>query len=425
MDIHFCKTRMRSLAATACVLLGSVWTGAASAQTQPTPVWNEKVAQLTEPHDVRSELRLGAAVGAGGNFILSQGGSAVYAFAKNAQGEWTQTAKLLAPSGGVLTGPIAFDGTHALIRGYDTQKTSVVVHYFYDGTRWRTLGVLKGAAPFGTTIALDGCTALIASSYEVGTRIVNPVRPRFVHHFDRCRSGTGSWTWVGSISAASYGGGVNFGASIALNGNNAIIGDAQRVYHFVRSGDTWTLRQTIEETEPEFLTNFGYSLAFRDNLLLIAAHGKLTEFDDQEGVVIRYTWNGTQWVRQGPVPFPRGPDTANYEDLGRKIVITNDRVFFAAPARIGRVTTIPLIYAMERLGLDDIRQRWLPLRDIDYSVPFDETFGYTQYGDTDFGADLAVSGNTLVVGAPAFSPPEKPALVEGRTTVYTIPPPAP
>jgi hypothetical protein len=199
-----------------------------------------------------------------------------------------------------------------------------------------------------------------------------------------------------------------------------------RVTDKLGRGDAWTLAQTIEETEPEFLPNFGYSLAFRDNLLLIAASYKHIPDEEQEGLVIRYSWNGTQWVRQGPLFFPRGPDTADYEDLGRKIVITNDKVFFAAPAITGRAARLPLVYAMDRLGLDNVSQsRWYWLRDIDYSVPFDDFFGYTQYGDTDFGADLAVSGNTLVIGAPAFSPTEKPALVEGRTTVYTIPPPGP
>jgi hypothetical protein len=420
MDIQLCRTHVRSLAAAACVLLGTAWAGGASAQSQP--IWNEKVAQVNEPYEVRSTLRLGAAVGAGGNFILSQGGTSVYAFAKNTQGEWTQTAKLVAPDKGVLTGPIAFDGTHALIRGYNPQKTSVVYYYFYDGARWRPQAILKGTANFGRTIALDGCTALITSGYEELGRFDWPWRDRFVHHLDRCRSGTGSWTWVGSIPGSNVGAGLRFGASVALSGNNAIIGSADKVYHYVRSGDAWNLVQTIEAPGTEYVRNFGYSLAFRDNLLLVAASYTFTD-RPVEGIVYRYSWNGSQWVSQGSLYPPNLFDGPGMEDFGRKIIITTDRVFLSAPALRGAVTRAPAVYALFRSGPDDVRPAtWVYLQDIDYSVPYDEIAGYTRYGESHYGSDIAVSGNTIVVGAKAFNPPEKQALVEGRTTVYTIPP---
>ncbi len=110
------------------------------------------------------QARLGSAVVAANGRVLAVGGSSLGEFAKNSAGQWTQTAKIVAPDAGVLTGPVVADGSTLLIRGYTPAQTSVVYSYSYDGTKWRGVGILKGSAQFGTAIALDGCSALISST---------------------------------------------------------------------------------------------------------------------------------------------------------------------------------------------------------------------------------------------------------------------
>src|SRR5262245_50509904 len=109
---------MKSLSMSLFVGVSALLSIAANADTYLGISNTQKLVTTSEPFNQAAELQLGKQVGAGGGQVLSVGGNAVYAFQQNADGAWAQTAKLTAFDSGVLTGPIAFDGTYALIRGY-------------------------------------------------------------------------------------------------------------------------------------------------------------------------------------------------------------------------------------------------------------------------------------------------------------------
>jgi hypothetical protein len=433
MDIAVRGQAVRSFALATCIVLSSTWAVAAQAQSFPF-VQSEKVLQTTETIGVRTTQHLGSAVAVAGDRVLSVGGPGnVYVFGKNAQGAWSQLAKLVAPDGGALTGPIVFDGTHALIRGYTPAQTSVVYHFQYDGTRWRALAILRGAESFGRSIAMEGCTALISSSIE-STQSAR-AQPSFVHFFDRCR--TGQWTYINSFATPS-GGGASFGYSVALSGTNALVGAPAagtngRVYQYIRTGDSWALKETFEENANPQHGMFGQAVAISSNLAIVSSH--LWRGDGLgQGQIIRFSVNGSTITQLGPQVVSWPFDAWGYEGLGETVVITPSYVFASAPSRLGFIpwtdtytngawTPMSWVMAFPRRGANElIGPVAIPTYDHDRGAPpeLDQPLPY--YLNVRFGSDIAVSGSTLIVGSELFRVPTKPKIEEGRVYAYDIPP---
>jgi hypothetical protein len=415
---------LRSFALGTCIALSAAWAGAAHAQASD----KEKYAQLTEPPAAQMQLRLGSAVAAGDGQVLAVGGTSVYAFRQNAEGQWIQTAKIPAPDSGILTGPMAFDGTNLLVRGYTPAQVSVVYGYSYDGSRWRATAILKGAAQFGAAIALDGCTALISSTRE-DRSYFDPASPSaFVHHFDRCR--TGQWTFVTSLSSPdspSTSAGSRFGASISVSGNTALVGAPDyltygRAYVYTRSGDTWTFKQRIDESgaPEERHRGFGGAVAITNDLALISARAR-DEVRETDGTVLVFGTDGTTWTQVGPLTPYKPFDFPPFAGYGKKIVITPTKVFVSAPDdwTVGNNGQGVVLWFTRTGGTTfgpgtGWLQPWMPLPP---NVP-PEAQG--RYCCGHYGADIAVSGSTVVVGSPTRFIENKPLLEKGNVSVYEI-----
>ena len=436
MDIAVSGRVVRSFISS-CIVLSSTWAAAAQAQSFPFTD-SEKVLQTTEGVGVRANQHLGSAVAVAGDRALSVGGPGnVYVFGKNAQGAWSQIAKLVAPDGGALTGPIKFDGTNALIRGYTPAQTSVVYTYQYDGTRWRALGIMKGATSFGRAIAMEGCTALVSSSIEEMGTFNPPSQPSFVHFFDRCR--TGQWTYVNTFPAPGGNAvGTSFGYSVALSGTNALVGaptagGGGRVYHYVRTGDSWALKETFQEDANPRHGSFGRAVAISSDLAIVSSH-LWREDGLGEGQIIRFAVNGNKLTQLGPQAIYWPVDVWGYEGLGETVVITPSYVFASAPARIGFIpwqdsytngawTPVSWVMAFPRQGANELmRPVTIATYDHERAPPQGTDGVIPYYFNVRFGSDIAASGSTLVVGAELFHVPTKPKLEEGRVYAYDIPP---
>jgi len=428
MECSFRGRSIRRLVYASCIVLSSALS--AAAQAQVSHYWNEKFAKPSE-----TTLHLGSAVAAGGGQVVAVGSGTAYSFAMNSSGEWTQTAKIVAPEAGILTGPMEFDGSNLLVRGYTPAQVSVVYAYTFDGSRYRAVGILKGAVQFGAAIALDGCTALISSTNDSWRANEPGESPRaFVHYFDRCR--TGQWTYINTLPQPNGAQSANdmYGTSIAVSGNMALVGAPNVgwtaatgsygvVYYYTRSGDTWSLKQNIEETGTDRHRGFGKTVAISNTLALIAASFK-DEERGYDGTVIAFGTDGTTWTQVGPVTFYESPENGGYDDFGRKIVIKPDRVYISAPghSQLCCYYGSGIVYAFMRSGPSGLLpsvnklQPWAPLAP---GVPPEAQYTY-QAGH--YGADFAVSGANLFIGSPERHLENKLPLVNGLLSVYEAPP---
>ncbi|CAL6327849.1 unnamed protein product [Bathycoccus prasinos] len=252
-----------------------------------------------------------ALIGAIGDDDSGSDSGSVYVFTRTGTDDstWTETKKLTASDGEEndhFGTSIAFDGNTALIGAifeapdndeydYDFNGDSGSVYVFTrtgtDDSTWtetKKLTASDGAYgnSFGTSIAFDGNTALIAATWDDGSGSV--------YVFTRTGTDDSTWTETKKLTASDGENSDIFGSSIAFDGNTALIGatwdDAGSVYVFTRTGtddSTWTETKKLTASDGAYGNSFGTSIAFDGNTALIGA-----TLDDAGSVYV-FTRTGT------------------------------------------------------------------------------------------------------------------------------------
>ncbi len=264
----------------------------------PVAGWTRQ-AKLTTP-DAALEDRLGYAVAISGIFIIvgapghDDGAfetGAAYAFTFNPPTGWSQQAKLSAPSaeeGDFFSETVALDDATALIgapsaddpRGRDAGLAFVFVR---SGTAWShratlTAGNAASNRRFGAAVALgteplrDVQFALVgapgAGGSSVGAAYVFVDRDML-------------WTQVASLAPDVVVAGSHFGTSVALSGDDAVVGalDADAsvphpgaVHTFSEDPfNDWPRQATLMAPGAEMGVQFGHAVALDDTYLVVGA----------------------------------------------------------------------------------------------------------------------------------------------------------
>lgn len=160
---------------------------------------------------------------------------------------------------------------------FDTDKGSVM---FFDGTAWRTLSFAdesktdpQSRAPqqstanggFGTRVSISGNYAIIGAPRYSGPTL-NNMGLAFI--FNKTSSG---WKQVARLAAKDSAAGDYFGGSVAISGDYAIVGSANKtigantaqgkayVYH--RSGTSWLLDTALAKPNGAAFEDFGWSVS--------------------------------------------------------------------------------------------------------------------------------------------------------------------
>jgi hypothetical protein len=210
------------------------------------------------------ELVVGAATG---NSPAAGGTGAAYVFELSGN-TWSQAQKLLAADGwnDQFGSSVAVSADTALIGAPFDQTIAgdmagSVYVFVRSGGTWTLQQRLMPSdgspnAEFGQAVALQGDTAVVGAPGEDTSHGVN-VGSAYVF----VRSGA-TWTQQQKLLPPSPQGLEQFGGSVALSGDTAIVGQAKEVggaaHVFVRAGGTWTLQQTLE---PFFAGYFGVAVA--------------------------------------------------------------------------------------------------------------------------------------------------------------------
>jgi alpha-tubulin suppressor-like RCC1 family protein len=221
---------------------------------------------------------------------------AVYVFVRNGSG-WTQQA-LLKPdvvgAGDEFGGTVAIHGNTIVVGATNEASNSITINtgatnnsaaaagaayvFVRNGTTWTQQAYLKasntGAGDeFGYSVAVSGDTAIIGARYEDGGGTDSGAAYVFI------RSGT-SWTQQRLLRASNDGAGDAFGVSVDIEGDSAIVGahqedqlgtDAGAAYVFTRSGTTWTEQQILRATGGGAGDAFGAEVGISGNSVVIRA----------------------------------------------------------------------------------------------------------------------------------------------------------
>ncbi|HMV81641.1 MAG TPA: putative Ig domain-containing protein [Blastocatellia bacterium] len=267
----------------------------------------------------------------------SQG--AAYVFTRS-NGLWTQQSLLTASDASMNANfgrAVAIESTRILVgaTGLGQNTVSGAAYVFqFNGSIWvqeQKLTPSDGAAGdlFGWSVALSGTTAVIGSlSDDIGPNAGQGSAYVFL------RSGA-TWSQQAKL-IANDGAASNFlGWSVAVSGNTALVGayvigqpgPTGNVYVFTRSGVTWTQQQKLTGSDSAGGDGFGYSVAlFGDQAIIGAPYHDLNGNGDQ-GAVYSFTRAGNVWTQQQKFT---SADAGGGKGVGTAVALSGETVIAGA-----------------------------------------------------------------------------------------------
>jgi hypothetical protein len=181
--------------------------------------------------DTESYDEFGRSVSMSGEYAIAGGGGAAYIYTRN-------------PSTGVW-------GSEQRIQATDTQQNDY----------------------FGTSVSIDGDYAIVGAFYKnTGTGAA------YIFKRD---TGTGTWAQQTKLTANDIQAGDRFGVSVSISGDYAIVGaqwedtggaaNAGAAYIYKRTGTTWSEIKKLTADNRQQSDEFGYSVSISGNYAIVGA----------------------------------------------------------------------------------------------------------------------------------------------------------
>ncbi|HEY9405776.1 MAG TPA: hypothetical protein VIQ24_24210, partial [Pyrinomonadaceae bacterium] len=307
---------------------------------------------------------------------------------------WTQQQKLLAADGAAgdffgtdlaVEGDTAVIGTPREDEGTTPGSAYVFVR---SGTSWtlqQQLIAPNGVASdrFGSGVAISGETIVVNAVWDdVGANTDQGSAYVFV------RTGS-AWAPQQQLVAGDGAADEHFGSSVAISGDTAVIGAAGdnasqgSAYVFVRNGVSWTQEQKLTAADGAANDRFGYPVEISGNTIVIGADRDAIGANNNQGSAYVFTRSGMVWTQRQKL---EAADGAAGDIFGCSIAISGSHVI--AGARWDDVNDTAdqgSAYVFRVLG-----GNWSQ-----------ETFATASDGAAGdgFGANVAISGDTAIVGA--------------------------
>lgn len=239
------------------------------------------------------------------------GAGAAHVFVRNGT-TWSEQQSL-DPGDGQLYGifgcAVALSGDRALVGAPLTNSSAGTRSgsgYIFNrtGTTWTAQAKLTiaGGAPddfFGFAVALKGNTALVGVS-TADTAAGGNAGCAYV--FQR---GGNVWAPQAKLTASDGAAEDHFGSSVALSGDKALVGapadddagktDTGSAYVFLRIGTAWSLQEKVFASDGADRDNFGHSVALDGDKALVGATGVDGGGGPDYGAVYTFLWNGATW----------------------------------------------------------------------------------------------------------------------------------
>lgn len=298
--------------------------------------------------------------------------------------------------------PAALNGDMLVLgaTGDNTNKGSVYV-FTRSGTVWtlqQKLTAYDGLAQdfFGSAIALSDDT-LVVSAFGDDTFKGSA--------YVFTRSGT-TWTFQQKLTGYDSSTLHFFGSAVALSGDTMVVG-AQRagfgssanrgaVYVFTRNGAIWSFQQKLTAYDGSALDFFGAVVAMNGDTLVVGAHGD----DTNKGSVYFFTRSGSVWSFQQKLT---AYDGSAQDFFGFSVALSGDTLAVGAS---GDDTNKGSVHVFTRSGTVWMLQQKLT--------------AYDGSAQDSFGVSVALSGDTLAVGATGDDAGKGSAYVFTRSVTYWI-----
>jgi trimeric autotransporter adhesin len=277
-------------------------------------------------------------------------------------------------------------------------------------------------------IAISGDTVVIGAPFEdsnttgVNGDGLNNLAPDAGAAYVFVRNGT-LWSWQAYLKASNTEAGDQFGAA-AISGDTVLIGapgedsnatgiggdesnnlaaDSGAVYVFVRSGTTWTQQAYLKASNTDADDLFGTVVAISGETAVVGAYSEdragkgvnpreSRKLAAESGAAYIFVRNGTTWTQQA---YLKASNTDSNDVFGLSVAISGDTVVVGAPFEASgngkqqnnSAFQAGAAYVFVRNGTIWTQQAYLKASNAEAG----DTFAW--------GSGLAISGNTIVVGA--------------------------
>jgi hypothetical protein len=291
---------------------------------------------------------------------------AMYVFS-DSNGTWTQTQEITASDGAfddLFGDSVALSGNTLMVGAIgatiNSNNAQGAVYVFTDsnGTWTQQQKLVSGNGAeydkFGYSIAIDGTNALISSPF---TTVNGNSGFGTVYAFTNTN---GTWNQSAMIEPANTGPGYyHFGNSLALSGDNALIGQPNStnteipgaVYAFTNSGGSWTQAQTLHASDAAAYDYFGTALALHGNQFVTSAPGANLQISDSDyysqGAAYIFSNDSGSWQQQQKLT---ASDATNFYDLGNSVALSDTTAVIGDYAA-GTAAGAAYMYGGSKLGL--------------------------------------------------------------------------
>ena len=329
----------------------------------------------------------------GDTFVAGTDAGFAEVFVRNG-GVWTSQQRLTRPSdaGYNFGEDVSLDGDTIIVGAWLTDGVTADSGAAYvftrSGTVWTQQAKLvasDGAADdrFGRAVSVNGDTVVVGARLDDDDGSSSGSAYVFVR-------GGATWSQQQKLTAPDATPSDYFGHAVSVESDTALIGAyghdqgstvSGAAYVFVRSGSSWSLQQELNATD-ETSGQFGKSVSLSGNTAVVgdASHG------GSEGAAYVFVRSGTTWTEQDVlIAADRSP--GDYNDwLGGAVAVDGDVIVAGAKADEVHGTWSGSAYLFERSG-----GAW---NQADKVGPTDDAAG------DNFGRAVSIEGDTAIVGAP-------------------------
>jgi hypothetical protein len=250
----------------------------------------------------------------------------------------------------------------------------------------------EASARFGSAVAIDGNVIVVGSPLKDTTKGTDAGQ---IYVF-RYNAGTQVWSQEQKLTSSVGAASDNFGTSVAISGNALIAGTpradtsagtdsgAAVVFRYQNSIVKWVEEAQLVDPSGIASDNAGASVAIAGSTAIVSSHlADDAAFHYDAGAVQVFTVSGTTWSQVQRI-FAPSPQT--YANFGAHLRMEGDLLVVAAPTEDESVTTYDsgAVYIYRLVSGAYVEEARLTA-----TTP-------TNY--LNFGSDVAVSGDTVLVG---------------------------
>jgi hypothetical protein len=201
------------------------------------------------------------------------------------------------------------------------------------------------------------------------------------------------WTQQAKLTASDAAAGDNFGVSVAISGNTAIVSalnddhaagtDAGAAYVYVRTGAIWAQQAKLTASDAAAFDRFGVSVAISGNTAIVGSLSDDNPGGTDAGSAYVFVRSGAVWSQQAKLT---ASDATGGEGSGWAVGISGETAVMGAPGddHAGGINA-GAVYVFVRSGTTWNQQAKLIASNA-------ET-------EDDFGWSVGISGDSVIIGA--------------------------